>query len=371
MSVLTRSALSASPLADLHLLASELGIDGYRKLRKPELVDRILERQNGDAAPESGDEPAAVTPKRRSRGGRGRRRDADPGSEGDDLAGVEAQKPARTPREEAPSREQREERSAEGVVALQQGGAALIDTGDEQIYLSAAQVRRCELVDGDRVSGPVRAPRRSERHASLIRIDTINGRPADEAAVGTPYDELPCEPPCERFAIAADVLPPALPIGRGSRVTISGPALAGKSELLRAIVVALREGAGADVRLVLSGSRPEETAAWREAGVEPAGVTALPASPDARGRAVEQAIDSGKRMAARGENVVVAIDGLGGLDAATARRVLGAARNITGGGSLTVIATAATPAGGETTEIVIGPDRAVSGAAFRADLLVG
>lgn len=389
MPVLTRSALSASPLADLHLLASELGIDGFRRLRKPELVDRILERQNGPGAGDgdaSAHDDAPAAPGRRARAGRGRRRDADPGAgdedttEGDRDAvrdGGDGDRSGSRGRRE-PQRP-REERSAEGVVALQSGGAALVDTGDEQIYLSAAQVRRCELVDGDRVSGPVREARRSERHPSLIRVEAINGRPADEAAVGTPYDELPCEPPNVRFAIGTELLPESLPIGRGSRVTITGPALAGKTELLRAIVAAVRDAGGVDVALVLCGSRPEETAAWREAGVEPAGLAPLPASSDARVRVLEQAIESGRRRAVRGEHVVVAIDGLDGLDRSVARRALGAARNITGAGSLTVIVTAAAPAGGETTQIVLSGaggtqrpaiDEAAS-AAFRPDLLAG
>src|SRR4051794_41383833 len=101
-SVLDRSALEQSPLADLHLLANELGVDGFRRLRKPELVDAILARQGGAAeaeadavpgperepesaaAPEPEREPESAAgvesdePKRSRRGrrgGRGRRRD--------------------------------------------------------------------------------------------------------------------------------------------------------------------------------------------------------------------------------------------------------------------------------------------------------
>src|SRR4051812_7453706 len=81
MSVLTRTALEASPLADLHTIASELGIDGYRRLRKADLVDRIIEVQGGDAAEvsENGAVAEEEKPKRRrgTRGGRTRRKDAD------------------------------------------------------------------------------------------------------------------------------------------------------------------------------------------------------------------------------------------------------------------------------------------------------
>src|SRR5512132_3665401 len=87
MTVLHRDALEASPLADLHASASELGIDGFRRLRKAELIDRILRDADSDAddngasvAEEVVDEAAAdedARPKRRrgSRGGRGRSRD--------------------------------------------------------------------------------------------------------------------------------------------------------------------------------------------------------------------------------------------------------------------------------------------------------
>src|SRR5215216_1394721 len=90
-SVLDRSALEQSPLADLHLLANELGVDGFRRLRKPELVDAILSRQSGEAVGEEEVEAVATAaadddqPKRSRRGrrgGRGRRRDEDDGGDG-------------------------------------------------------------------------------------------------------------------------------------------------------------------------------------------------------------------------------------------------------------------------------------------------
>ena len=64
------------------------------------------------------------------------------------------------------------------------------EPSDGDVYVSAAQVRRCELVSGDRVAGPVRTARRSERYPSLVRVDTINGAPADAVAEGTHYDDL-------------------------------------------------------------------------------------------------------------------------------------------------------------------------------------
>ena len=89
-----------------------------------------------------------------------------------------------------------EDKVAEGVVELLANGSGFVrlappEPTDDDVYVSAAQVKRCELVSGDRVSGPVRAPRRSERFPSLVRVDTINGRPADEVAEGTRFEDLP------------------------------------------------------------------------------------------------------------------------------------------------------------------------------------
>ena len=78
-SVLDRSALEQSPLADLHVIANELGVDGFRRLRKAELVDAILAKQAGEdtgAAVVEEDE-APRRPRRGRRGGRGRSRDRD------------------------------------------------------------------------------------------------------------------------------------------------------------------------------------------------------------------------------------------------------------------------------------------------------
>src|SRR5215210_6689390 len=80
MSVLDRSALEDSPLADLHAIASELGLDGFRRLRKAELIDAILARQGGGEedteTPDQADQAQERPRRRRRRGGRGRGRAA-------------------------------------------------------------------------------------------------------------------------------------------------------------------------------------------------------------------------------------------------------------------------------------------------------
>jgi len=414
MSVLDRSSLEASPVADLHTIASELGIDGFRRLRKAELVDVILQRGGGEEASEtpradadadpagadpqpavadaepaddaeadddSGDEPAPRPRRRGGRGGRGRG-----GARGGDAErrGDAERQRQREPRDEP-------EQVVEGTVELLGNGSGFVrvappDPSDDDVYLSAAQVRRCELVSGDKVSGPVRPPRRSERFASLVRVETINGAPADEVAEGTHYGDLAASFPTERFVLAGDdvtlkAIEWLTPLGRGSRVALTGPARAGKTEALRRLAGALSAVDGLDVDLVLAGARPEEVAEWSSGPVAPAANVGLEAAATAREQAIDGVVEQGRRIAARGGDAAVLIDSLDGISPQTARRALAAARNIADGGSLTVIAAVSAPVGGETTVIAFDPqlaqsarfpaiDVAASGT-MRPELLVG
>ena len=419
MSVVDRSALEASPLADLHAIASELSIDGYRRLRRAELIDAILNRQEGgNGAVAVADEPVAdepvaeaateeAPPKRRRsrkkvepetetetetatvepesepetetapdgddeddepsgrrrrrgrRGGRGRSSARDDADSGDDQERQEAEPEADS---DADSDTDSDE-VVEGVVELLANGSGFVrvdppDPSDDDVYISSAQVKRCELVSGDRIAGPKRAPRRSERFASLIRIETINGRPAAELADSVRFDDLPAAFPTERLKIGSD--DPTLkaiewltPFGLGSRVTIVGASRSGKSEALRRLAAALGEREELTVSVVLAGVRPEEISEWNGAPVTPSAAVSFAASEDARSGAVEPAIDQARRLAARGADAVVFIDTLDGCSPALARKALGAARNIIDGGSVTVIATASAPIGGETTVIAL------------------
>ncbi len=395
MSVLDRSDLEASPLADLHVIASELGLDGFRRLRKAELIDAIVERQGGggdeatsehaepkaeasrdDAEPEPEPDGDAETdgdaeaederPRRRRRGGRGRgrrnaEREAEEDGESDAAGGDDARE------------EESRDRVVEGTVELLGNGSGFVrvsppDPTDEDVYISAAQVRRCELVSGDTVTGPVRRPRRSERYPSLVRIDTINGTPADEVAEGTRYEDLPAAFPAERLALGSEDLTVRAiewltPFGKGSRVAIVGGARAGKTEALLRLAAALAPAAepgGYELSVALAGVRPEEVALWQDGPAPPPTAAAsFATSADAQAQAVDTAVEQGRRRAARGSNVVLLIDTLDAVTPSVGRRALGAARNIVDGGSLTVIATAQAPLGGETT--VIALDEALAG----------
>jgi transcription termination factor Rho len=446
MPVLERSELDASPLADLHAIADQIGLDGFRRLRKAELIDAILERSGGGApegvdgdrkeegAGEERDRPAEGAgeedrdrsaapaaagqrtarrrrPDRKTLGIRRSRASTEDGERDTERAKEEAPAKREGGSEESPAKGRErgsegapargreraaerdrsgtgghaeaerpsEDRVASGVVELLGNGSAFLrvsppEPSEEDLYISAAQVRRCELVSGDRVSGPVRTPRQSERYPSLARVDTINGAPAESVAEGGRYEDLPVAYPSERLEL--DPQDPTLgaiewltPIGRGSRAVIVGGARSGKTETLRRLLAALAGREGLETMLVLSGARPEEIGAWREGPVAPAAALDLAASAELQSQTVEHVVDTAKRVAARGGDVVVLIDGLDGLHPHTARRVLAAARNLAEGGSLTVIATATRPLGGESTVIALDVALTSTGRIPALDLL--
>ena len=111
--------------------------------------------------------PAEPKPARRRgrRGGRGRRR----GQARERLDSGE--------QEDAPESDETEEITGILEITRQRHGFLAVEGSDDDVYVSASQVRRCEMKEGDEVTGPVRAPRRGERHRALVRVNLVNGEP--------------------------------------------------------------------------------------------------------------------------------------------------------------------------------------------------
>lgn len=398
MSVLDRSELEQSHLADLHAIASELGIEGYRRLGRDALIDAILAGGGGDddAADSSDDEEkteadSSEEEKPRGRGRRLRLRrgheeeneeplepsDGDDGAEvvlpeGDDTEST-ADEPKEERKEAGEREEAREEDTRAGVLDILPGGSgfmradAFVHSRDD-VYVSPAQIRRCELRAGDEVSGPVRPPRRSERYPSLVRVESVNGQPADTTADRKLFDEL-----TPTFATDALETVHGLAFGKGSRVAIGGPPGAGATRLLREVTEAL-EG-DLDVLVVLAGVRPEEVTEWKRVEKLSVAGGGFDRPPDELAQIAEMAVERAKRIAERGGDAVVIVDGLDALAPAAARRVFGAARNTEEAGSLTVVA--ATGSAGElqrlaTTRVVLSSEGTLDAAAsgvLRGELL--
>ena len=373
MSVLNKKELEDSPLADLHQIASELGLEGYRSKRKADLIATILGATGSEEAPDasSDDEPAAGdeeadTSEDTSEGtsddtSEGTSDDepdevADEPDEPDEVPAAEAlERPARRGRrggrgrrtpaaEEEPEvveDESSEEEIVTGVLDILPNGSGFVrvDSAGQSrgdVYVSPAQIRRCEMRAGDEVSGPARGARRNERHPSLVRVETVNGSPAEPAEERPWFGDLTPVFPSQQLK-APKTLKDA-PFGRGSRVAIAGPPGAGATTLLRELAGELSGDGGLAVQVVLAGVRPEEVTDWRRnEGLDVSGGS-FDRSPDAQAQAAELAVERAKRRVERGGHAAVLIDSLESLPGSARRRIFGAGRATEEGGTLTVIA---------------------------------
>jgi transcription termination factor Rho len=349
VAVLQRHELEASPLADLHAIASELGMEGYRALRKDDLVAAILEAQGGDAAAGAtearlpGEAPVAPDAAEDAPAAEEGPDDREGAATGRDEALVDAdaahvEEEPEVPQAEPPS----DEPTATGVLDVLPNGSGFLridpsGQSRDDVYVSPAQIRRCELRAGDQVSGPVRPPRRNERHPSLVRVESVNGRAAEPPEERPHFADLTPVFAAERLSAPAAL--DALPFGKGSRVAVGGPPGSGATRLLREIVATLAERhPDVELQVVLAGVRPEEVTEWRQDAGAPVSGGSFDRSGEAQAQAAELAVERAKRRAERGGDAVIVIDSLEALPPGTARRVFGAARRLEEGGSLTVIA---------------------------------
>jgi transcription termination factor Rho len=334
MAVLQRKELESSPLADLHAIASELGLEGFRSKRKDDLIGAILDAQGGEPEPEDEPEPDEV-PSAESLEGPAEPEDESPGEAELDVVEEEP---------EAPEDEVSDEEIVAGALDILANGSGFLRVdaagqSRDDVYVSPAQIRRCELRSGDEVSGPVRPPRRNERHPSLIRVEGVNGGDAEPPEERPWFGDLtpvwPSEPVGELSGVS---------YGKGARVAVVGPPGAGATKVLQEAAGKLGEDVFAQI--VLAGVRPEEVAAWRELGPPVVGGS-FERSPEAQAQAAELAIERAKRVVERGGHAVVVVDALHSLPPGTRRRVFGAGRASEEGGSLTVLA-----AGGDDQELL-------------------
>jgi transcription termination factor Rho len=337
------STLKNLHLAELHERASELGVPGFRMLSREELIDAIEQAPEG--AERKGEKADTKTEKAPAKAGKagGRRRGRKP---------RERQREEREPH--APEEEVETEEVTGVLDRMPQGYGFLrlsgLGAAEGDVYVSASQIRRCELRPGDEVAGPAREPRRGERHRALVRVGSVNGQEPEGERVQ--FEDLTAVPPHRRLPLgeAKDPLARAVdlvgPLALGQRVLILAEPQSGRTTLLRSIAGALAD-AGASVRVLLADERPEDVTEWEKA-VPKAEIVAAPADqqPSEQVRAADLAVGHAKRRAEAGEDVVVIIDSLSRLalgyrDPNRVKRLFGAGRELEeeGSGSLTVIAT--------------------------------
>ncbi|MCX7818100.1 MAG: transcription termination factor Rho [Kiritimatiellae bacterium] len=252
----------------------------------------------------------------------------------------------------------------------------------EDIYVSPSQIRRFGLRTGDFVEGEIRPPKEKERFFALLRVERINGDSPEKARSKVPFENLTPLFPNERLvlerpggSISMRVMDLLTPIGKGQRGLIVAPPRTGKTVLLQEIANSISAN-NPDVKLIilLIDERPEEvTDMQRNTKAEVLSST-FDEPPERHVQLAEIVIEMAKRMVECNRDVVILLDSItrlarayntlqphsgkilsGGVDANALhkpKRFFGAARNIEGGGSLTIIATALIDTGSRMDEVI-------------------
>ncbi len=322
--------LSNKILPELHLIAAKAGIDNYKKMKKDELIMALLEKE----------------------------------AEGEGLQLAKGYL----------------EISPDGYGFLQESAYNL---DSRSVIVSAGLIKQFALRSGDYVVGRARAPRDNERYGTLIRVEAVNGMDPEVAKRRPKFDELIPQFPDRKIKLETDpnelatrVIDLLAPIGRGQRGLIVAPPKAGKTTLLKKIARAVVQNEP-DIKVIvlLIDERPEEVTDFREEveGVEVIAST-FDEPPQNHIRVAEFVHERAKRIVEEGGHVMILLDSItrlarannlvtpptgrtlsGGLDSAALhfpKKFLGAARNIRGGGSLTILATALVETGSRMDDVI-------------------
>ncbi|MFR3273302.1 MAG: transcription termination factor Rho [Slackia sp.] len=275
----------------------------------------------------------------------------------------------------------------EGILDVLQDGYGFLRTkgylpSENDVYVGLATIRRNGLRKGDLVKGQTRPARENEKYAALQQVLVVNGIPVDEQGERVRFGDLTPVFPDEclimehgKNTITARVIDLVSPIGKGQRGLIVSPPKAGKTTVLKDIAAAITAN-NPEVHLMclLVDERPEEVTDMQRS-IKGEVIASTFDMPTENHIAVsELVIERAKRLVERGEDVVVLLDSLtrlaraynlaqpasgrilsGGVDSTALyppKRFLGAARNIEGGGSLTILASALIETGSKMDEVI-------------------
>ena len=278
---------------------------------------------------------------------------------------------------------------SQGVVELMQEGYGFLRSpeynylaGPDDIYVSPAQIRKCNLRQGDTITGHVRPPREGERYFALIKVQAVNFEPPEVAKNKILFDNLTPLYPEGRFKLettknnlSGRVLDLLVPIGKGQRGLIVAPPRTGKTMLLQAIANSITTNQPEVFLIVLLiDERPEEVTDMQRS-VRGEVISSTFDEPASRHvHIAEMVIEKAKRLVEHKRDVVILLDSItrlarayntiappsgkvlsGGVDSNALqrpKRFFGAARNIEEGGSLTIVATALVETGSRMDEVI-------------------
>ncbi|MFI3213517.1 MAG: transcription termination factor Rho [Eubacteriales bacterium] len=280
--------------------------------------------------------------------------------------------------------------TARGILEIMADGFGFIRSdnflpGENDVYVAPSQIRRFNMKTGDIIEGNTRIKSQNEKFSALLYVKTINGYSPDVASKRGNFEDLTPIFPDERLrletgnaSVAMRIMDLMSPVGKGQRGMIVSPPKAGKTTLLKEVAKSVkRNNPDVHLMILLIDERPEEVTDIKEA-IEGPNVEVIYSTfdelPEHHKRVSEMVIERAKRLVEHNQDVMILLDSItrltraynltvppsgrtlsGGLDPAALhmpKRFFGAARNMRGGGSLTILATALVETGSKMDDVV-------------------
>ena len=285
-----------------------------------------------------------------------------------------------------------EDIEGEGVLEILQDGFGFLRSpdssylaGPDDIYVSPSQIRRFGLRTGDTIKGKIRSPKDGERYFAILKIEEINFEQPDKTRNKPSFENLTPLFPDERMLfelgtgstedLSSRVIDLTAPTGKGQRSLIVSPPKAGKTLLLQSIAHSIeRNNPECKIMVLLVDERPEEVTEMKRSVKGEVIASTFDEAPTRHVQVAEMAINKARRLVEHKHDVVILLDSItrlaraynstqaasgkiltGGVDANALqkpKRFFGAARNIEGGGSLSIIATALIDTGSRMDEVI-------------------
>ncbi|MEE9532987.1 MAG: transcription termination factor Rho [Acidimicrobiia bacterium] len=402
----TRAELQGKTLDDLRTIATSVGVEADG-LQKAKLIAAILQSGGVEVkAPDPVELPAAEKMTSTSTATRTRPRTGNGTKSSDEHRTPDGNGSRKRRRSRSREREDIDEsqlETREGLLDILPEGYGFLRVGgylpgDQDVYVSANQVRKFGLRKGDLIEGPVRPPRSQEKFAALVRVVSNNGMDPEDARKRPKFGALTPLFPDIRLRMErenkddqlARLMDLISPIGKGQRGLIVSPPKAGKTTVLKEIAASVAENnPECHLMVVLVDERPEEVTDMQRSVRGEVVYSTFDRPAEEHTQVSELALERAKRLVEMGKDVVILLDSItrlarahnlaipasgrilsGGIDSQALyppKRFFGAARNIEEGGSLTIMGTALVETGSRMDEVIFEEFKGTGNMELRLD----